>query len=141
MISLAGYGQGPTSAAKASVVCFHADANARRLRVNRACARRLRCAAGNADVLFETRRLQIPESDEDRTGSVPSGLLISDLLRGGTPDSRSQTLESTRRFLRADEALSEESAEAITSVLRAAYDQLAQRQEVADPEPELAAAR
>jgi hypothetical protein len=37
--------------------------------------------------------------------------------------------------------LSEESAEAITSVLRAAYDQLAQRQEVADPEPELAAAR
>lgn len=57
------------------------------------------------------------------------------------PDSRSQTLESIRSFLRADEALSEESAEAITSVLRAAYDQLAQRQEVADAEPELAAAR
>ena len=57
------------------------------------------------------------------------------------PDSRPQTLESIRSFLRVDEALSEESAEAITSVLRAAYDQLAQRQEVTPAEPELATAR
>jgi hypothetical protein len=48
------------------------------------------------------------------------------------PDSRSRTLESIRGFLRADDALSEESAEAITSVLRAAYDQLARRREVVE---------
>ena len=55
------------------------------------------------------------------------------------PDTRQQTLESIRTFLRADKALSPESADAITSVMLAAYDQLAQRNgvgaEVAEPQP------
>lgn len=63
-----------------------------------------------------------------RRGGLRSSALARHRKRRA--DSRSQTLESIRSFLRADESLSEESAEAITSVLRAAYDQLAQRQEV-----------
>lgn len=41
------------------------------------------------------------------------------------PDTRASTLEAIRTYLRADKALSSESADAINSVLKAAYNQLA----------------
>jgi hypothetical protein len=44
------------------------------------------------------------------------------------PDSREDTLEAIHSYLRADKALAAESAEAIHSVLKAAYNQLAVRQ-------------
>jgi hypothetical protein len=44
------------------------------------------------------------------------------------PDSRRHTLEAINSFLRADKGLAPESANAIYSVMRAAYDQLAERQ-------------
>jgi hypothetical protein len=45
------------------------------------------------------------------------------------PDSRQDTLEAIHSFLRADKALAPQSADAIHSVLKAAYDQLAQQNE------------
>jgi transcriptional regulator with XRE-family HTH domain len=45
------------------------------------------------------------------------------------PDSRQDTLEAIHSYLRADKALAPESADAIASVLRAAYNQLAERRE------------
>jgi hypothetical protein len=87
-------------------------------------------------------RGQTPDVDTLLSLSVWLGVPLETYAHGevAAPDSRSQMLESIRSYLRADEASSEESAEAITSVLRAAYDQLAQRQEVvaAEPAPELA---
>jgi len=92
-------------------------------------------------VFTRMSRGQTPDVDTLLSLSGWLGVPLETYARGevAAPDSRSQTLESIRGFLRADEALSEESAEAITSVLRAAYDQLAQRQEVAAAEPQLAA--
>lgn len=43
------------------------------------------------------------------------------------PDSRRQTMEAIRTYLRADKSLAPESADAIASVLQAAYDQLAEK--------------
>ena len=61
------------------------------------------------------------------TAGPPGGPTQRYLLSVTALDTRQETLESIRTFLRADKALSPESADAITSVLRAAYDQLAQR--------------
>jgi hypothetical protein len=52
------------------------------------------------------------------------------------PDARQDTLEAIHSFLRADKALAPESADAIHSVLKAAYAQLAQQDERADEEIE-----
>jgi hypothetical protein len=92
-------------------------------------------------VFSRMSRGQTPDVDTLLSLSGWLGVPLETYVHGEivAPDSRSQTLEAIRGFLRADEALSEESAEAITSVLRAAYDQLAQRQEVAAAEPQLAA--
>lgn len=52
-------------------------------------------------------------------------------------DSREETLAAIRTYLRADRALKPESSQAIESVLRAAYDQLAEKVpqgEQAEPE-------
>ncbi len=57
-----------------------------------------------------------------------------------TPDSRHDTLEAIHSFLRADKALEPQSADAIHSVLKAAYDQLAQHDERAEEHIESPAA-
>ena len=94
-------------------------------------------------VFTRMSRGQTPDVDTLLTLSAWLGVPLETYTRGEVvaPDSRSQTLESIRSFLRADEALSQESADAITSVLRAAYDQLAQPPEVVAVEPELTVAR
>jgi len=94
-------------------------------------------------VFTRMSRGQTPDVDTLLTLSAWLGVPLETYARGEVvaPDSRSQTLESIQSFLRADEALSEESADAITSVLRAAYDQLARPPEVVAAEPELTAAR
>ena len=51
-----------------------------------------------------------------------------------TPDSRQDTLEAIHSFLRADKALAPQSADAIHSVLKAAYDQLAREGEPIEDE-------
>ena len=94
-------------------------------------------------VFTRMSRGQTPDVDTLLSLSGWLGVPLETYARGEVvaPDSRPQTLESIRSFLRADEALSQESADAITSVLRAAYDQLAQPPEVVAREPELTAAR
>jgi hypothetical protein len=61
------------------------------------------------------------------------GLSVETFMHGdvGAPDSRRQTLEAISRYLHADEALAPESADALESIMRAAYDQLAQGRDVA----------
>jgi hypothetical protein len=83
-------------------------------------------------VFTRMSRGQTPDVDTLLSLSAWLGVPLETYAHGevAAPDSRPQTLESIRSYQRADEALSEESAEAITSVLRAAYDQLAQRQEI-----------
>ncbi len=94
-------------------------------------------------VFTRMSRSQTPDVDTLLSLSAWLGVPLETYAHGevAAPDSRSQTLESIRSYLHADEALSEESAEAITSVLRAAYDQLAQRQEVVAAELALTATR
>jgi len=93
-------------------------------------------------VFTRMSRGQTPDVDTLLSLAGWLGVPLETYVRGEitAPDSRSQTLESIRSFLRADDALSEESADAITSVLRAAYDQLAQPAETVVAEPALTAA-
>jgi hypothetical protein len=94
-------------------------------------------------VFTRMSRGQIPDAATLLSLAGWLGVPLETYARGEVmaPDTRQQTLESIRTFLRADKALSSESADAITSVLRAAYDQLAQRHgngvedEVAGPHP------
>ncbi len=88
-------------------------------------------------------RGQTPDVDTLLSLSAWLGVPLETYAQGEVvaPDSRSQTLESIRSFLRADETLSEESAEAITSVLGAAYDQLSQPHQGLSAEPVLTGAR
>jgi hypothetical protein len=94
-------------------------------------------------VFTRMSRGQTPDVDTLLSLSAWLGVPLETYAHGevAAPDSRSQTLESIPSYLRADEALSEESAEAITSVLRAAYYQLAQHEDVVADEPALTAAR
>lgn len=85
---------------------------------------------------------QVPDVDTLLTLSGWLGVPLETYAHGEVtaPDSRQETLLAIRTFLRADKALTPESAEAITSVLRAAYDQLAQRnggeiEPVDEPQP------
>ncbi|HEX6680581.1 MAG TPA: helix-turn-helix domain-containing protein [Gaiellaceae bacterium] len=83
-------------------------------------------------VFTRMSRGQVPEVDTLLSLSGWLGVPLDHFARGeiATLDSRRETIEAISSYLRADEALAPESAEALTSVLRAAYDQLAQRQTV-----------
>jgi len=74
---------------------------------------------------------KVPETNTLLTVTGWLGMSLDSFTRGDVvaPDSRRETMEAIRSYLRADKALAPESADAIASVLRAAYDQLAARQE------------
>jgi hypothetical protein len=76
---------------------------------------------------------KIPETNTLLTLTGWLGMSLDSFTRGDlvAPDSRRETMEAIRSYLRADKALAPESADAIASVLRAAYDQLAERREQA----------
>jgi hypothetical protein len=78
-------------------------------------------------VFTRISRGQIPDAATLLSLAAWLGVPLETFARGEviTLDTRQQTLESIRTFLRADKALSPQSADAITSLLRAAYDQLA----------------
>lgn len=80
-------------------------------------------------VFTRMSRGQVPDVDTLLTLSAWLGVPLETYAQGevSSPDSQQDTLLAIRTFLRADKALSPDSAEAITSVLRAAYDQLAER--------------
>jgi hypothetical protein len=80
-------------------------------------------------VFTRMSRGQVPDATTLLSLAGWLGVPLETYARGEVtaPDTRQQTVESIRTFLRADKALSPESADAITSVLRAAYDQLARR--------------
>lgn len=85
---------------------------------------------GDHTVFTRMSQGKVPETNTLLTISGWLGMPLDKFARGemAAPDSRRQTMEAISSYLRADEALAPESAQAITSVLRAAYDQLAQRQ-------------
>jgi hypothetical protein len=82
-------------------------------------------------VFTRMSRGQVPDVDTLLTLSGWLGVPLETYAHGEVSalDSRQDTLKAIRTFLRADKALTPDSADAITSVLRAAYDQLAQRNE------------
>ena len=86
-------------------------------------------------VFTRMSRGQVPDAATLLSLAGWLGVPLETFARGevAAVDTRQQTLESIRTFLRADKALSAESADAITSVLRAAYDQLAQRNDEEEP--------
>jgi hypothetical protein len=83
---------------------------------------------GDHTVFSRMAKGQIPEPNTLLTLTGWLGLPLEDFARGDVvaPDSRRHTLEAINSFLRADKALAPESAGAIYSVMRAAYDQLAE---------------
>jgi DNA-binding phage protein len=85
---------------------------------------------GDHTVFTRMSRGQVPEINTLLSVSGWLGLPLDRFAQGEVtaPDSRRETMEAITSYLRADKALAPESAEAIASVLRAAYDQLAQRQ-------------
>lgn len=85
-------------------------------------------------VFTRMSRGQIPPAGTLLTLSGWLGRPLEDFARGevASPDSRQDTLEAIHSYLRADKNLAPESADAIASVLRAAYNQLAQRREEED---------
>jgi hypothetical protein len=86
---------------------------------------------GDHTVFTRMAKGQIPEPNTLLTLTGWLGLPLEDFARGDVvaPDSRRHTLEAINSFLRADKALAPESAGAIYSVMRAAYDQLADETE------------
>jgi hypothetical protein len=78
-------------------------------------------------VFTRMSRGQVPETNTLLTLTGWLGLSLDSFTRGDVvaPDSRLQTMEAIKSYLRADKALAPESADAIASVLRAAYTQLA----------------
>jgi hypothetical protein len=90
-------------------------------------------------VFTRMSRGQVPDVDTLLTLSGWLGVPLETYAHGEVtaPDTRQNTLEAIRTYLRADKALTPDSADAITSVLRAAYDQLAQRNS-ADSDAEVA---
>lgn len=79
-------------------------------------------------VFTRLSRGQVPDVDTLLSLSAWLGVPLETYSRGevDAPDTRQDTLMTIQTFLRADKALTPESADAISSVLRAAYDQLAQ---------------
>jgi hypothetical protein len=75
---------------------------------------------------------QVPDAATLLTLSAWLGVPLETYARGHVeaPDATQGTLEAIQTFLRADRALTPDSADAITSVLRAAYDQLARPDEI-----------
>jgi hypothetical protein len=88
-------------------------------------------APEHATVFTRMSRGQIPPVSTLLTLSGWLGLPLEHFATGEVtaPDSRQDTLEAIHSYLRADKALASESADAIHSVLKAAYNQLAQQQE------------
>ena len=89
---------------------------------------------GDHTVFTRMSRGQVPEINTLLSLSGWLGLPLDRFAHGemAAPDSRRETMEAIASYLRADKALAPESADAIASVLRAAYDQLAQRQAEAE---------
>ena len=87
---------------------------------------------GDHTVFTRMSHGKLPETNTLLTLSGWLGMPLDKFARGemAAPDSRRQTMEAISSYLRADKDLAPESADAITSVLRAAYDQLARRQAV-----------
>jgi hypothetical protein len=85
---------------------------------------------GDHTVFTRMSRGQVPEINTLLSLSGWLGLPLDRFAHGevAAPDTRRETMEAITSYLRADKALAPDSADAIASVLRAAYDQLAQRQ-------------
>ena len=93
-------------------------------------------------VFTRMSRGQVPPAGTLLTLSSWLGRPLENFATGEVmaPDSREDTLQAIHSYLRADKALAAESAEAIHSVLKAAYNQLVEHQEQgADAEPQTAA--
>jgi hypothetical protein len=86
---------------------------------------------GDHTVFTRLSRGQVPETNTLLSLTAWLGVPVDTFARGDVAavDSRRETMEAIYSYLRADKALAPESADAITSVVRAAYDQLAQRQD------------
>ncbi len=84
---------------------------------------------GDHTVFTRMSRGQVPEINTLLSLTGWLGLPLDTFARGDVVavDSRRQTMEAIYSYLRADKALAPASAEAISSVVRAAYDQLAQQ--------------
>jgi hypothetical protein len=82
---------------------------------------------GDHTVFTRMSKGQVPETNTLLTLTGWLGMPLDEFAHGdlAAPDSRRHTLESIQSFLRADKGLAPESASAIYSVMRAAYDQLA----------------
>jgi hypothetical protein len=83
----------------------------------------------------------VPDTNTLLTLTAWLGSSLDQFARGDVvaPDARQQTMDAINSYLRADEkALAPESAEAITSVLRAAYLELVDRREQASKPPSAA---
>jgi hypothetical protein len=85
---------------------------------------------GDHTVFTRMSRGQVPEINTLLSLSGWLGLPLDRFAHGEmtAPDARRETMEAITSYLRADKALAPDSADAIASVLRAAYDQLARRQ-------------
>lgn len=95
---------------------------------------------GDHTVFTRMSKGQVPETNTLLTLTGWLGMPLDEFAHGDVvaPDSRRHTLEAIQSFLRADKGLAPESASAIYSVMRAAYDQLADHEVeaavmVADP--------
>lgn len=80
----------------------------------------------------------VPDTNTLLTLTAWLGSSLDQFVRGDVvaPDARQQTMDAINSYLRADEkALAPESAEAITSVLRAAYLELVDRRQQASKSP------
>lgn len=88
---------------------------------------------GISDHTVFTRMSQgkVPQADALLSLTGWLGVPLEQFATGDVvaPDSRRQTMEAIRTYLRADRSLAPESADAIASVLQAAYDQLAEKEE------------
>jgi hypothetical protein len=82
---------------------------------------------GDHTVFTRMSRGQVPPADTLLTLAGWLGQPLEQFSSGevNAPDSRQGTLETIHSYLRADKALAPESADAIHSVLKAAYAQLA----------------
>ena len=82
-------------------------------------------------VFTRMSRGQVPPAGTLLTLSGWLGLPLEHFATGDvqSPDSRQDTLEAISGYLRADPSLAPESADAIASVLRAAYQQLSEQEE------------
>lgn len=85
-------------------------------------------------VFTRMSRGQVPPVSTLLTLSGWLGAQLDDFATGevAAPDSRQDTLDTIYSFLRADKALATSSADAIHSVLKAAYDQLAEQDDQED---------